>query len=90
MSLCVNDFRTVQVWDIVEKYDTGCTPGGGKDSMNVFYDAGLLFESSTGSGTPYRQGDTDFLSFVFPSHIRLFSSNRQDQSQTIPSVGGSV
>lgn len=47
-----------QVWDIVEKYDTGCTPGGGKDGMNVFYDAGLLFESNTASGTPYRQGDT--------------------------------
>uniref|UniRef100_A0A671Y4I4 NTR domain-containing protein n=1 Tax=Sparus aurata TaxID=8175 RepID=A0A671Y4I4_SPAAU len=46
-----------KVWDIVEKSDTGCTPGGGKDSMSVFYDAGLLFES-TASGTPYRQGDT--------------------------------
>ncbi|XP_026216242.1 complement C3-like [Anabas testudineus] len=44
-----------KVWDIVEKYDTGCTPGGGKNSMSVFYDAGLLFESSTASGTPYRQ-----------------------------------
>ncbi|KAM7418856.1 hypothetical protein PAMA_016130 [Pampus argenteus] len=43
------------VWDLVEKYDTGCTAGGGKDSMSVFYDAGLVFESSTASGTPYRQ-----------------------------------
>nr|XP_046263044.1 complement C3-like isoform X2 [Scatophagus argus] len=52
-----NKHRLTQkkVWDIVEKYDTGCTPGGGKDSMNVFYDAGLLFQSSTASGTPYRQ-----------------------------------
>ncbi|XP_060949286.1 complement C3-like [Limanda limanda] len=52
-----NKHRLTQkkVWDIVEKYDTGCTPGGGKDSMSVFYDAGLLFESSTASGTPYRQ-----------------------------------
>nr|XP_043871929.1 complement C3-like isoform X2 [Solea senegalensis] len=52
-----NQHRLTQkkVWDIVEKYDTGCTPGGGKDGMNVFYDAGLLFESSTASGTPYRQ-----------------------------------
>ncbi|KAG7457234.1 complement C3-like [Solea senegalensis] len=52
-----NKHRLTQkkVWDIVEKYDTGCTPGGGKDGMNVFYDAGLLFESSTASGTPYRQ-----------------------------------
>ncbi|XP_078100911.1 complement C3-like [Sander vitreus] len=44
-----------KVWDMVEKYDTGCTPGGGKDGMGVFYDAGLLFESNTASGTPYRQ-----------------------------------
>ncbi|XP_030587731.1 complement C3-like [Archocentrus centrarchus] len=43
-----------KIWDIVEKYDPGCTPGGGKDSMSVFYDAGLMFESSTASGTPHR------------------------------------
>ncbi|XP_033988389.1 complement C3-like [Trematomus bernacchii] len=52
-----NKHRLTQkkVWDIVEKYDTGCTPGGGKDSMSVFYDAGLLFESNTASRTAYRQ-----------------------------------
>ncbi|XP_033988377.1 complement C3-like [Trematomus bernacchii] len=52
-----NKHRLTQkkVWDIVEKYDTGCTPGGGMDSMSVFYDAGLLFESNTASGTAYRQ-----------------------------------
>ncbi|XP_068178625.1 complement C3-like [Antennarius striatus] len=52
-----NKHRLTQkkVWDVVEKYDTGCTPGGGKDGMGVFYDAGLLFESNTASGTPYRQ-----------------------------------
>ncbi|XP_029008693.1 complement C3-like [Betta splendens] len=52
-----NQHRLTQkkVWDIVEKYDTGCTPGGGKDSMGVFYDAGLVFQSTAGSGTPYRQ-----------------------------------
>uniref|UniRef100_A0A3Q1IW90 Complement component c3a, duplicate 5 n=1 Tax=Anabas testudineus TaxID=64144 RepID=A0A3Q1IW90_ANATE len=44
-----------KIWDAVENYDTGCTPGGGKDSMSVFYDAGLVFESNTASGTPYRQ-----------------------------------
>lgn len=50
----------------MENYDTGCTPGGGKDSMSVFYDAGLLFESNTASGTPYRQGDLLFtLTLVF-------------------------
>uniref|UniRef100_A0A8C5C082 NTR domain-containing protein n=1 Tax=Gadus morhua TaxID=8049 RepID=A0A8C5C082_GADMO len=42
-----NKHRLTQrkVWDVVEKEDTGCTPGGGEDSMNVFYDAGLLFQS---------------------------------------------
>ncbi|KAA8577544.1 hypothetical protein FQN60_017463 [Etheostoma spectabile] len=51
-----NKHRLTQkkVWDAVEEYDTGCTPGGGKDGMGVFYDAGLLFESNTASGTPYR------------------------------------
>uniref|UniRef100_A0A672GY97 Anaphylatoxin-like domain-containing protein n=1 Tax=Salarias fasciatus TaxID=181472 RepID=A0A672GY97_SALFA len=43
-----------QVWDKVENHDTGCTPGGGKDSMGVFYDAGLLFVTNTGSETPHR------------------------------------
>ncbi|XP_070683645.1 complement C3-like [Pempheris klunzingeri] len=43
-----------KVWDLVEKFDTGCTPGGGKDSMGVFYDAGLLFKSSA-AATPNRQ-----------------------------------
>ncbi|KAF3833602.1 hypothetical protein F7725_024806 [Dissostichus mawsoni] len=52
----VKDSCMGSVWDVLEKYDTGCTPGGGKDGMSVFYDAGLLFESNTASGTPYRQG----------------------------------
>ncbi|XP_028998601.1 complement C3-like [Betta splendens] len=52
-----NQHRLTQkkIWDVVEKYDTGCTPGGGMNSMGVFYDAGLVFESSAGSGTAYRQ-----------------------------------
>nr|XP_046262967.1 complement C3-like isoform X2 [Scatophagus argus] len=51
-----NKHRLTQkkVWDIVEKFDTGCTTGGGRDSMNVFYDAGLLFQSSA-FGTPHRR-----------------------------------
>ncbi|KAK9519701.1 hypothetical protein VZT92_022411 [Zoarces viviparus] len=51
-----NKHRLTQkkVWDIVEEYDTGCTPGGGRDGMRVFYDAGLMFQSNKGSGTPYR------------------------------------
>ncbi|XP_029941864.1 complement C3-like [Salarias fasciatus] len=52
-----NKHRLTQkkVWDRVEEHDTGCTPGGGKDGMGVFYDAGLLFVTNTASGTPYRQ-----------------------------------
>lgn len=63
-----------QVWDTVEKYDTGCTPGGGKDSMSVFYDAGLMFETNTASGTPYRQGETSEspLSNPFTFFSKLF------------------
>ncbi|XP_053713324.1 complement C3-like isoform X2 [Synchiropus splendidus] len=51
-----NKHRLTQqkIWDLVEKHDTGCTPGGGRDAMNVFYDAGLLLESSTASGTQHR------------------------------------
>uniref|UniRef100_A0A7N8XQP4 Complement C3-like n=1 Tax=Mastacembelus armatus TaxID=205130 RepID=A0A7N8XQP4_9TELE len=41
-----------KVWDTVNKYDPGCTPGGGKDGMNVFHDAGLLFLSSLSGTTP--------------------------------------
>ncbi|XP_077426276.1 complement C3-like isoform X1 [Vanacampus margaritifer] len=44
-----------KVWETVEKDDPGCTPGGGKDAMGVFYDAGLVFETSAGQGTPFRQ-----------------------------------
>lgn len=46
----------VEVWDTVETFDTGCTPGGGKDGISVFFDAGLLFASNAASGTPHRQG----------------------------------
>lgn len=52
-----NKHRLTQkkVWDEVEHHDIGCTPGGGSNGMNVFFDAGLVFESSTASGTAYRQ-----------------------------------
>uniref|UniRef100_A0A3B3VLY9 Complement C3-like n=1 Tax=Poecilia latipinna TaxID=48699 RepID=A0A3B3VLY9_9TELE len=52
-----NKHRLTQkkVWDEVEHHDIGCTPGGGSNSMNVFFDAGLLFESSTAAGTANRQ-----------------------------------
>uniref|UniRef100_A0A665VW98 Complement C3-like n=1 Tax=Echeneis naucrates TaxID=173247 RepID=A0A665VW98_ECHNA len=63
-----NKHRLTQkkIWDIVEKYDTGCTPGGGADGMGVFFDAGLLLESSTASGTTYRQGSTTLISCLLP------------------------
>ncbi|KAJ8362945.1 hypothetical protein SKAU_G00117760 [Synaphobranchus kaupii] len=48
-----NRLTQTKVWDIIEKHDIGCTPGSGADSMGVFYDAGLAFESSAG-GTPSR------------------------------------
>ncbi|KAL7852212.1 hypothetical protein SRHO_G00179970 [Serrasalmus rhombeus] len=43
-----------KIWDLIEKHDTGCTAGSGKDSMGVFYDAGLLFESDKAGGTNSR------------------------------------
>lgn len=52
----------VQVWDTVESYDTGCTPGGGKNGISVFSDAGLLFVSNSASATPHRQGETNIQS----------------------------
>ncbi|RXN11647.1 complement C3-like protein [Labeo rohita] len=43
-----------KIWDVIEKHDIGCTAGGGRDSMGVFTDAGLMFESSTAGGTNTR------------------------------------
>ncbi|XP_040001306.1 complement C3-like isoform X2 [Xiphias gladius] len=75
-----NKHRLTQkkVWDTVEKYDTGCTPGGGKDSMSVFYDAGLLFQSNTASGTPYRQ------------ELKCPAPNRRRRATTIMEVTTSL
>ncbi|XP_076135423.1 complement C3-like [Alosa pseudoharengus] len=55
-----NEHRLTQtkIWDVIEKYDTGCTAGSGKDSMGVFFDAGLVFQSSTAGGTESRQVPT--------------------------------
>uniref|UniRef100_A0A672LR83 Complement C3 n=1 Tax=Sinocyclocheilus grahami TaxID=75366 RepID=A0A672LR83_SINGR len=44
----------VVIWDVIEKHDTGCTAGGGRDSMGVFTDAGLMFASHTAGGTNTR------------------------------------
>uniref|UniRef100_A0A4W6DRM3 Complement component c3a, duplicate 5 n=1 Tax=Lates calcarifer TaxID=8187 RepID=A0A4W6DRM3_LATCA len=74
-----NKHRLTQkkVWDIVEKYDTGCTPGGGRDSMSVFYDAGLLFKSSVASGTSYRQ------ELKCPTHSRRKRANTILETRTM-------
>ncbi|KTF72404.1 hypothetical protein cypCar_00046387, partial [Cyprinus carpio] len=47
------------IWEVIEKHDIGCTAGGGRDSMGVFTDAGLMFESSTAGGTNTRTNDED-------------------------------
>uniref|UniRef100_A0A2R9B9K1 Complement C3 n=1 Tax=Pan paniscus TaxID=9597 RepID=A0A2R9B9K1_PANPA len=44
----------LQIWDVVEKADIGCTPGSGKDYAGVFSDAGLTFTSSSGQQTAQR------------------------------------
>ncbi|XP_053333009.1 complement C3-like [Clarias gariepinus] len=49
-----NRLTQTKVWDIIEKHDTGCTAGSGKESMGVFYDAGLLFQSDKAGGTTER------------------------------------
>ncbi|KAM9769657.1 complement C3-like isoform 2-T2 [Menidia menidia] len=48
-----NRLTQKKIWDTVENFDIGCTRGRGKDSMNVFHDAGLLFVTRT-SQTPDR------------------------------------
>ncbi|CAI5679597.1 unnamed protein product [Oreochromis niloticus] len=75
-----NKHRLTQkkLWDIVEKSDTGCTPGGGKDSMGVFFDAGLLFETSAGSGTAYRQ------------ELKCHTVNRKKRNAAIMDVRSSL
>ncbi|XP_067296794.1 complement C3-like [Pseudorasbora parva] len=49
-----NRLTQTQIWDTIEKHDTGCTAGGGLDCMGVFSDAGLMFESNTAGGTNTR------------------------------------
>ncbi|KAM8972522.1 complement C3-like [Pelodytes ibericus] len=35
-----------KIWDTVERFDIGCTPGSGANSEGVFYDAGLALHTS--------------------------------------------
>ncbi|KAM9493802.1 complement C3-like [Clarias gariepinus] len=44
-----------KIWDTLGKGDLGCSPGGGKNSMGVFLDAGLHFRSSFSVATDERQ-----------------------------------
>nr|BAE45241.1 complement component C3-2 [Danio rerio] len=53
-----NRLTQSKIWDVIEKHDTGCTGGGGKDSMGVFSDAGLMFESDPAGGTNTRTEPT--------------------------------
>lgn len=57
----------IQIWDVVEQGDIGCTRGGGRDAQAVFSGAGLLYASSASFKTPSRQG-----SYQFPSGMELF------------------
>ncbi|KAM4039670.1 complement C3-like [Anomaloglossus baeobatrachus] len=43
-----------KVWDSVEQYDIGCTPGSGADAPGVFYDTGLALHTSFQMTTPQR------------------------------------
>ncbi|XP_072005879.1 venom factor-like [Engystomops pustulosus] len=43
-----------KVWESVERYDIGCTPGSGADTPGVFYDAGLALQTNFQITTPQR------------------------------------
>ncbi|XP_078091174.1 venom factor-like [Mustelus asterias] len=49
-----NKLTQSKIWNVVEKNDIACTPGGGKDVFGVFSDAGLTFVTSTDIKTPIR------------------------------------
>ncbi|KAL6482007.1 hypothetical protein MHYP_G00100870 [Metynnis hypsauchen] len=49
-----NRLTQEKIWNLIDKHDTGCTPGSGKDSMGVFYDAGLMFVSDKAGSTSSR------------------------------------
>ncbi|KAM3926794.1 venom factor-like [Leptodactylus fuscus] len=45
-----------EIWNTVEKSDTGCSPGSGANNMGVFYDAGLAVQTNFGLDTEQRTG----------------------------------
>ncbi|XP_076845466.1 complement C3-like [Brachyhypopomus gauderio] len=50
-----NRLTQSKIWDTIEEHDVACTAGSGKDSMGVFYDAGLLFISNSAGSTTDRR-----------------------------------
>ncbi|KAL7852192.1 hypothetical protein SRHO_G00179770 [Serrasalmus rhombeus] len=50
-----NRLSQTEIWNTIDKHDLACTAGSGKDSMGVFYDAGLLFMSNSAGSTPDRR-----------------------------------
>ncbi|XP_051898248.1 complement C3-like [Pristis pectinata] len=49
-----NKITQSKIWSVVEKSDIGCTPGGGRNFLGVFSDAGLAFATSTDIKTETR------------------------------------
>ncbi|XP_073510481.1 complement C3-like isoform X2 [Phyllobates terribilis] len=43
-----------KIWDSVEAYDIGCTPGSGANAQGVFYDAGFTLHTSFQMTSPQR------------------------------------
>ncbi|RXN25900.1 complement C3-like protein [Labeo rohita] len=98
-----NRITQTKIWDVVESHDIGCTAGSGKDSMDVFSDAGLLFESSSAGGTGVRTSENeDFVNSddivtrtLFPESWlweevvlpKCSALNRQCQTTTFPRDG---
>ncbi|XP_076841190.1 complement C3-like isoform X2 [Brachyhypopomus gauderio] len=44
-----------KIWETVGRADTGCSPGGGRNSIGVFKDAGLIVQSNYGLWTSINQ-----------------------------------
>ncbi|XP_062388596.1 complement C3-like [Sardina pilchardus] len=80
-----NKHRLTQskIWDTVDKLDIACTAGSGKDSMGVFYDAGLMFQTNTAGGTDPRT------STHCPSHVRRQRSLKGKDQILFTSVSSS-
>uniref|UniRef100_A0A8C9U693 Complement C3 n=1 Tax=Scleropages formosus TaxID=113540 RepID=A0A8C9U693_SCLFO len=76
-----------KIWDIVEKHDVGCTAGSGQNSMEVFYDAGLMFLSNGNVETRSRSGmKIRLISLFGPSTKICFNERSLCFTFVIPSV----